>query len=579
MRACRGPKAEYGAVAIYHLSVKPISRSAGRSATAAAAYRAGALGVAIVDQRTGDVHDYTRKRGVQSADIVLPDGAAAWALDRPALWNAAELAERRKDACVAREYEVALPAELPAEERRRLALDFAKDMANREGCAVDVCIHEPGRGGDHRNHHAHILRTTRRLEGDRLGAKLDTEKAGRHRAADLEAVRARWAELTNERLRAWGSPARVDHRSLVEQGVERVPTKHLGPAATGFERRTGLPSETRIRQEEASQRLVLAKEAGELERQGRQVDGLILDLTGNIDAARKARDAEIRRQMTPPLPAAPAGPARPPGGDPVRPPQTPHGDEDLKRRIDAMSAAQFRAAIERIRPPPVAELVEIDPDVRAAEDARAALADRMAQLQAQGTRAQLAAQVWRQQHPLKAKMHDAGVLRVDALTQYDQVQRQVQREIEQVYTAQEVADQQVQAQRGAAELRIAAATAPAHQRVSEFEALLQAKLAGEQGPAMVRVLDSLAARRAARAAGFTDSSAEWVQATPPALREVIERYNAQPPDVRAQLLQSWARDPEKAGMLARLINQRHAAVQGRAWDLSRKRGPDRDQGR
>ena len=98
-------------MAIYHLSVKPISRSAGRSATAAAAYRAGELGAPIVDERTGDVHDYTRKRGVLSADIVLPDGAPSWAQDRPRLWNAAELAEKRKDACVAREYEVALPAE------------------------------------------------------------------------------------------------------------------------------------------------------------------------------------------------------------------------------------------------------------------------------------------------------------------------------------------------------------------------------------------------------------------------------------------------------------------------------------
>ena len=106
-------------MAIYHLSVKAISRSAGRSATAAAAYRAGCK---IADERTGEIHDYTRKGGVQSADLVLPDGAPEWAFDRSALWNAAESAEKRKDACVAREFEVALPAELFAKSRKRLAL-------------------------------------------------------------------------------------------------------------------------------------------------------------------------------------------------------------------------------------------------------------------------------------------------------------------------------------------------------------------------------------------------------------------------------------------------------------------------
>jgi ATP-dependent exoDNAse (exonuclease V) alpha subunit len=164
-----------------------ISRSAGRSATAAAAYRAGCK---ITDERTGEIHDYTRKGGVESADIVLPDGAPEWATDRAKLWNAAELAEKRKDACVAREFEVALPSELSPAERRRLALDFAKDMANREGCAVDVAIHAPGKEGDNRNHHAHILRTTRKVDADGLGAKLDTEKAGRKRSDDFEAVRA-----------------------------------------------------------------------------------------------------------------------------------------------------------------------------------------------------------------------------------------------------------------------------------------------------------------------------------------------------------------------------------------------------
>lgn len=220
-------------MAIYHLSIKAISRSAGRSATAASAYRAGCQ---ITDERTGEIHDFTRKKGIESADIVLPDGAPEWATDRAKLWNAAELAEKRKDACVAREYEVALPAELSLAERRRLVLDFAKEMAKAEGCAVDVAIHAPGRDGDDRNFHAHILRTTRQVGPEGLTNKLDTEKAGRNRRGDLESVRQRWAELVNERLAENAIVQRVDHRSLKEQGIDREPTSHLGPAVTEMKR-------------------------------------------------------------------------------------------------------------------------------------------------------------------------------------------------------------------------------------------------------------------------------------------------------------------------------------------------------
>lgn len=236
-------------VAIFHLSVKPVSRSAGRSSTAAAAYRAG---VEITDRRTGEIHDYSRKRGVESADMVLPEGAPSWALDRAALWNAAELAEKRKDACVAREYEVALPAELSPEQRRALALAFAKDMANREGCAVDVCIHAPGKDGDNRNHHAHILRTTRKVGPDGLTDKLDTEKAGRDRKADLEQVRSRWAELSNAALARAGQESRIDHRSLEAQGVDRPAQIHLGPVASAIERQGRMSEKSRGHQERST---------------------------------------------------------------------------------------------------------------------------------------------------------------------------------------------------------------------------------------------------------------------------------------------------------------------------------------
>ena len=165
-------------VAIYHLSIKTFSRSAGRSATAAAAYRAG---VKITDQRTGEVHDYTRRRGVECAELVLPAGAPEWAADRAELWNAAEQAETRKNSTVAREFEVALPDELSPAERLRLARDLALEIVERHGCAVDVVIHAPGKKGDNRNHHAHILLSTRRLGPAGFMEKtreLDDQKCG-----------------------------------------------------------------------------------------------------------------------------------------------------------------------------------------------------------------------------------------------------------------------------------------------------------------------------------------------------------------------------------------------------------------
>ena len=106
-------------------------------------------------------------------------------------------------------------------------------------------------------------------------------------------MRAKWADLTNERLRENGIAARVDHRSLEAQGIDREPTQHLGPAASGYERRTGQPSDKRIQQErEAVERLARAKALGELERQSRQSDRLILDLSGDLSAAKAERDRQ-----------------------------------------------------------------------------------------------------------------------------------------------------------------------------------------------------------------------------------------------------------------------------------------------
>lgn len=225
-------------MASYHCSIKPVSRGKGRSGIAAAAYRAG---VCLSDERTGEVHNYTRREGVESAELVLPDGVN---LDREQLWNAVENAEKRKDARVAREFELALPVELTPEQRRELATDFAKSLVDKYGVAADVAVHEPSQKGDQRNHHAHILITTRQIAAQGLGEKTDLEREDKALRAQgkssgreqIAALRADWATRCNAALERAGHRERVDHRSLADQGVDREPTIHLGPAAAARER-------------------------------------------------------------------------------------------------------------------------------------------------------------------------------------------------------------------------------------------------------------------------------------------------------------------------------------------------------
>ena len=285
-------------MASYHLTMKPVTRSSGRSAPACAAYRAGER---VVDHAIGETWDYSRKQGVEHSEIVLPASAAKrdihWARDREQLWNAAEAAEPRKDSRVAREWEVALPHELTRVQRVALTKQFADEIANRYGCAVDVALHRPHKLGNQKNYHAHLLATTRTIEADGLGAKTDVELGERDRAKrglytgpdELKWMRARCGTLMNEHLREHGHSARVDHRTLAEQGIEREPTVHLGPSVTAMERR-GIATEVgnRVREEQRLEQqlwLEKAKELGALERQSLEIRASILDLSLDLKQA------------------------------------------------------------------------------------------------------------------------------------------------------------------------------------------------------------------------------------------------------------------------------------------------------
>ena len=202
-------------MAIYHLRATMISRSAGRSATAAAAYRTAER---IEDRRTGLVFDYRARGGVDHVETLAPADAPAWVQDRAALWNAVELAETRKNSQVAREIRVALPAELDHAQRIELVRDFCQRSFVDRGMVADIALHAPGLTGDERNHHAHILLTTREIDADGFTTKNRDWNA----VAVLEDWREAWAHDTNAALERAGHALRVDHRTLEAQRAEAL---------------------------------------------------------------------------------------------------------------------------------------------------------------------------------------------------------------------------------------------------------------------------------------------------------------------------------------------------------------------
>lgn len=150
-------------MAIYHLSAQVIGRSAGRSSVAAAAYRAGER---ITDERTGHVHDYTKRQDIER-EIITPEGAPAWMQERARLWNAVEAVEKRKDAQVARELNIALPKELTPEQQREMVHRYVKEEMVSKGMVADVAIHR----NDPNNPHAHIMTTMRDVSPEGFGTK------------------------------------------------------------------------------------------------------------------------------------------------------------------------------------------------------------------------------------------------------------------------------------------------------------------------------------------------------------------------------------------------------------------------
>ena len=241
-------------IAIYHCSIKIVSRGKGKSAVAAAAYRSGEK---LTNEWDGLTHDYTKKGGVVHSEILLPAHAPPAFSDRSTLWNSVELSEKSNNAQLAREVEIALPVELSGEEQTRLVREYCSSQFVSKGMIADFNLHDTGGG----NPHAHILLTMRPL--DEKGAWLPKSKkeyvldengekirlpSGRYKTRKVDLVdwnnrenaevwRRAWADLANEYLAQNNRPERIDHRSYERQGIDQIPTVHVGVAASQMEKK------------------------------------------------------------------------------------------------------------------------------------------------------------------------------------------------------------------------------------------------------------------------------------------------------------------------------------------------------
>lgn len=240
LQACCRTPAEHrrNAVAIYHFSGQILGRAAkrnrdgsywrpGSQAAAAAAYRSGTV---LRDYRTGEIHDYSRRKGVAHAEIMIPTGAAVWLEDRELLWGTVERMEKREDAQLAREFNMALPCELDTDQRLELVRSFVQRHFVNRGMVADIALHDPvtEQGQNARNYHAHVMLTLRKATPDGLHPVKTREWNSKEL---LNVWRAEWALSCNRALERAGQRGRIDHRTLEAQRDEALRRKDMARAA------------------------------------------------------------------------------------------------------------------------------------------------------------------------------------------------------------------------------------------------------------------------------------------------------------------------------------------------------------
>lgn len=222
-------------MAIYHLHLQHFSRGKGHSSVGAAAYRSGSK---LRSEKAEYTFDYTRKQGIEAEGVRLAGGAPDRLLNRETLWNEVETkAETRKNSRLASELEGAIPRELSQEQRQKLVDGFIEKEITSAGAAADFAIHT-GRASDGgENPHVHIMFTTRAVDADGWAKGKIRQWQAFDQKQQLHHWREAWAEHCNAALEDAQSSARIDHRSLKDQGIERLPQVHMGKDAWHTERK------------------------------------------------------------------------------------------------------------------------------------------------------------------------------------------------------------------------------------------------------------------------------------------------------------------------------------------------------
>ncbi len=475
---------------------------------------------------------YQGRRRYEDLEATAHGNMPAWAAHNPAhLWQAADEHERANGATY-REIEVALPRELGPAQRRALVEAFvAEELGARH--AYQWAIHTPPaaleRGAQP---HAHIMYSERTRDGHerdpaqyfrRYHAAAPEQGGCRKDSAGtadrLAATRQRWAEIQNQHLARHGHAARVDHRSLQARGLDRRPERHLGPSRV----RDLSPKEVVA---------LLARRAaeGELERACQQVS--LLDISGDLATAKAARTE--------------------------------------RQRLERLSSRELAQEIARLQPRPVRELVEDDPAVRHAEQEARTLEAQVRAAQARAAQAAHEARQWREDHPLRANAHDAGAFRSAYLVDRARVQDDARQEQDRVVPRLAAVEQRGQLARRAAAARITDEHRPIQEQLAELARLQQATARQEREAEVQRRAELtrteaaetfrlLALKRQMGMHGFHDQSPPW-QATPPALRQLLDQFNRQSAAVQAAMLARLRDDPQVRAQVADLLQQRGRAL-------------------
>lgn len=473
-------------MAIYHCSVKLVSRSKGGNSVASSAYRSGEY---LIDERTGVEHDYTKKSGIDYTEILLPSHAPEHFNNRSLLWNEVERIEKRKDAQLCREVELALPRELNNDQKIKLVQSYAKDNFVDNGMIADIAIHHIE--GD--NPHAHILLTTREVTKEGFGQK-NRDWNNRELLKDW---RQSWAEHTNKLLEKNDIKQHIDHRTLKEQGIDREPTIHMGKDAIAMERK-GIETEK-----------------------------------GNINR-QIVKDNLLRQELTREL-------------------KQEYKNEYYAQKLRKMTAIELKEKIGKELPENPKDLAERKIDVLEARKIQYALNQELEQTKKAMEKLSQDYNKWQVEHPKRTSWHKSGWVSSkhlsDMETQYNELKEKRQDIEPQLAAAKIQADSLAEMHR----IQIIEEQKPQRKLVESLEKLYQQKLTQEKEQQeqererwhqeykqekVIEEFKNLASNRAYEIYGYDDDGRYWKRLAPET-REMIEAYNKSTEPQKQQFIEQF----------------------------------------